>query len=209
MSVKNFFRYYREQTRKRRNLPLNAYPPVYESDEQLRLQIALGILATSIGVAALATQIKLVSAIINLGIGILALNVILGAMLYIMGTATRLRYQNPGEAQLAYVSESSRRDNYDSMVESFWNMVLLSLLFGVPSFALVYIKTLWLGIVIAIVLLLMVVRFVTLLSIAGVIRDEAEGNLVYDHFAKGRSSKYQREPHAAPAVIRTNTVGTK
>jgi hypothetical protein len=184
------------------HLPMNAYPQVYESDEQLRLNIALAIIATGIGLIALAVQTNIMFLVFNALVGVYGGIIIIYALFYILGTATRLRYQNPGEAQFFYISESQRRETYDAMVEMFWNGFLMAMYFVPPTIALSVIKNHYIGAGVAVIVFILVCLYLKMMKGLGIDRDRKTGNLIYNHNKKMRTAKEKREPFDAPPVKR-------
>ena len=209
----NFFRFVRVASKNQRaanavfdkRYPMNAYPPVYEADEQMRFNITLAIVGSGIGLITYALQDYSKSTAINGYALIYGGSIILFALLYLIGTATRLRYQNPGEAQLWYVSESGRRNAYDSMVEMFWNGLLFGLEFTIPFYLLFSNKHHLVGAFWAVIELLVVNGFIRLQISVGMENDRKTGNLQYNHNLKMKTAKEKREPFDAPPITHSQT----
>ena len=91
------------------------------ANEQLRLTVAIAIIAATIGLFSLDID-KYGSAII-LQVFVLSPSLLLG--MYIIFTAARLKYKRPAEIGDLSVPEKVRRGCYDLGVNLFWTMFLI------------------------------------------------------------------------------------
>lgn len=189
-------------------LPINAYPPVYEADESLRLTLALAILINGVGLVIVALANYSKNLFVDVFVGLYGGGVILQAVFYLLATATRLRYQNPGEAQVWYISESARREIYDFMVEFFWDGLIFGLEITLPIYLATSIHPFFKGIAIAILELIVVNLYVRLRISVGVDRDRETGNLVFNYNAKMKGGYKQKEPFSAPPTTRNRVTPT-
>jgi len=130
-------------------------------------------------------------------------SIIFFAFLYLTSTATRLRYQNPGEAQTWYISESGRRQTYDHMVEMFWTGLWFGIEVSMPFYLSVSIRKRLLGVIAAVIWLIFVNLYIAMIKSVSMDYDRKTGNLVYDHNRKMRSAKEKRELFDAPPIKRS------
>ncbi len=185
-----------------KRFPMNAYPLVYEADEQMRFNIALAILGSGVGLVYFAAQNFSKSALANAYAVVFGGAIIFLAFMYLVTTASRLRYQNPGEAQLWYISESGRRNTYDFMVEMFWDGIFFGVEVSLPLYLITNISNHYLGIFCAMLEFILVNAYVTMMVTIGLDNDRKTGNLKYNHNLKMHSAKEEREPFDAPPVKR-------
>lgn len=183
-------------------IKINNYPPVYENDEQMRLNIALAIAGTGIGLITVAANDFLKNYIYNAGAYVFGGIILLYALFYILSTATRLRYQNPGEANSWYISESGRRNIYDEMVQMFWLGVFLIVEIAIPV-GIGILQNPWINGILVGSGVFIALNFIIWLNVSsGIDNDRLTGNLLYNHAKKLKTAKQFREPFDAPPVKR-------